>query len=135
LKNVGGLIDFGHSLASGENVAEVSALFSAYGRLDYLHLNDNYRSWDDDMIFASVHITETLEFLYWLKKLNYSGWLTLDIFPYREEKVPAAKNCFEWLKTLFEVIEKKGPDRIEQVIKKGDANQSVALVREMLTGK
>jgi xylose isomerase len=135
LTNVGGLLDFGHSLAAGENVAEAVALFADYGILDYLHLNDNYRTWDDDMIFASVNIPETLETVYWLRKLNYSGWLTLDIFPYREDKVPAARNCFEWLSVLTEAVEREGVDKIADIVRSADATESVRLVRRMLTGR
>jgi xylose isomerase len=134
LENVGGLLDAGHSLAAGENMAEAAALLSGYGMLDYLHLNDNYRMWDDDMVVASVHIPEYLEFVYWLKKLNYTGWLTLDIFPYREEKLPAVRNCFAWLEALFAAVEKAGPEKIKKVVQKGDANEAIQLVRKMLIG-
>ncbi len=135
LKNTGCIIDFGHSLVSGENVAEALCLISSYRLFEYLHLNDNYSLWDDDMIFSSVHIPESMEIIYWLKKINYTGWLTLDIFPYREEKIPAAKNCIDWLKTFFEIIDKTAIEEIDNVLKKGDANESVALVRKLLTGK
>jgi sugar phosphate isomerase/epimerase len=135
VNNTGALLDIGHSMAAGENVAEAAALLAEYGMLDYLHLNDNYRTWDDDMMFASVNIPETLEFVYWLKKLNYSGWLTLDIFPYREDKIPVVKNCFAWLQTLSAAVERKGMAEIQAVLETADANRSVALVREMLTGK
>ena len=134
IDNTGCLLDFGHSLAAGENVAEAASMLSAGGCLDYFHLNDNYRTWDDDMMVASVNIPETLEFIYWIRRLNYTGWLTLDIFPYREEKVPAVKNCFEWLKTLFAAVDRVGIKKIGDVIENGNANEASRLVREMLTG-
>jgi len=134
LLNTGVLLDIGHSMAAGENMAEAAALLSDHGCLDYLHLNDNYRSWDDDMMLAAVNIPETLELVYWLRRLDYGGWLTLDIFPYREDKVPVVENCFAWLKTLFAAVDRKGMAAIEAVLQSADANLSVALVREMLTG-
>jgi xylose isomerase len=134
LSNVGGLLDIGHSMAAGENMAEAAALLAEFGYLDYLHLNDNYRAWDDDMMVASVNIPETLELVYWLKKLDYGGWLTLDIFPYREEKIPVVKNCFAWLVALSAAVDKAGLESIGAVVAKGDANESVALVRKMLVG-
>lgn len=49
--NVGGMIDMGHALAAYENPAESAALLHHFGkRLYYLHLNDNWRLWDDDMM-------------------------------------------------------------------------------------
>ncbi len=103
--------------------------------LNYLHLNDNYRLWDDDMLVAAVHVPEYLELVYWLLKLNYTGWLTLDIFPYREEKLPAVRNCFAWLNALFTAVERIGLESIGKVVQKGDANEASRLVRELLFGK
>lgn len=135
LKNVGCLIDVGHSLASGENMAEAIAFLADYGMLNYLHLNDNYRLWDDDMLVAAVHVPEYLELVYWLLNLNYTGWLTLDIFPYREEKLPAVRNCFAWLNALFTAVERIGLESIGKVVQKGDANEASRLVRELLFGR
>jgi len=135
IPNTGVLLDVGHSLAAGENMAEAAAFLAGYNLLDYIHLNDNYRTWDDDMIVASVNIPEYLELAYWILKLKYKGWLTLDIFPYREEKLPAVRNCFSWIERLFDAVEKKGLKDVEKVVRKGDANESVSLVRELLTGK
>jgi xylose isomerase len=132
--NVGVLIDVGHALAAGENVAESIALCSQEGKnkLFYMHFNDNYRSWDDDMMVGSVHIIETLEILYWLKRTGYDGWYTLDIFPYREDGVKAAKESIAWIKGLISVLEKIGDDKIMEVIKTGDATESSKLIREAL---
>ena len=132
LDNVGCLLDVGHSLAAGENMAEAAALLSDHGMLDYVHLNDNYRSWDDDMLVSSVHVVEYLELVYWLRRLNYKGWLTLDVFPYREEKLSAARECFAWLEFLFGAVENAGLDRIAQVISRGDGCAATGLVRTML---
>lgn len=133
IDNTGCLIDVGHALAGGENMAEAASLLDTYGKLDYIHLNDNYRLWDDDMLVASVHIVEYLEFAYWLKKLKYSGWLTLDIFPYRESKVESATESFAWLEFLFKAVEKVGDKKIENAIKQADGTVSSRLVREMLS--
>ncbi len=132
LDSVGVLLDVGHALEAGENVAEAAALISSYGKLDYLHLNDNYRSWDDDMMFGSVHLVEALELVYWLKRLNYTGWLTLDIFPYREDGVRAATQCREWIKALFRAVDRVGMEAFAEVIRPGDACGAVELVRRSL---
>ncbi|MFN8006664.1 MAG: sugar phosphate isomerase/epimerase family protein [Terriglobia bacterium] len=130
LEQVGILLDVGHSLAAGENVAEAAALLSAHGKLDYIHLNDNYRSWDDDMMVGSVHLVEYLELVHWLNQLNYKGWLTLDIFPYREDGVRAATECREWMNAFFHAVEKLGPDRIKEATLNADACTASSLVRQ-----
>ncbi|MGA3325170.1 MAG: sugar phosphate isomerase/epimerase family protein [Terriglobia bacterium] len=134
MDNVGVLLDVGHALAAGENVAEAAALLSSHGKLDYLHLNDNYRSWDDDMMFGSVHLVESLELVYWLKRLNYKGWLTLDIFPYREDGVRAATQCREWIKALFRAVDRVGMEAFAEVIRRGDACGAMDLVRRAIVG-
>jgi sugar phosphate isomerase/epimerase len=83
MKNVGGCIDLGHSLAAGENPAEAAVLLHRAGKLFQVHLNDNYRDWDHDLILGSVTFWETLEFFYWLARCGWDGWYILDIFPYR----------------------------------------------------
>lgn len=115
-----------------ENVAEVITLTAEKGKLASIHLNDNYRSWDDDMLVGSVHSIETLEILYWLERVNYKGWYTLDIFPYREDGVLAARECIEWIKKMREKISEVGMDTIEEVISSGDAIKSSTLLREIL---
>ncbi|HEY3417397.1 MAG TPA: sugar phosphate isomerase/epimerase family protein, partial [Armatimonadota bacterium] len=84
--NCGVALDYGHALLGYENPAESVALLAKYGNLlKHVHINDNYRSWDDDMIAGSVHTLEYLEFFYWLRRTGYDGWLTIDQFPYRED--------------------------------------------------
>lgn len=135
LENVGVLLDIGHSLQGGENVAAAVALLSSYGKLDYLHLNDNYRSWDDDMMVGAVHLVEYLELFYWLKRVNYQGWLTLDIFPYREDGVQAAIQCREWITSFFQAVEQLDMAECTEVFASADACRASALVRRALLGK
>jgi sugar phosphate isomerase/epimerase len=132
LDKVGVLMDVGHALAAGENVAEAAALLSSYGKLDYLHLNDNYRAWDDDMMVGAVHLVEYLEFAYWLRRLNYEGWLTLDIFPYREDGVAAATQCREWMTGFFRAVDRVGLEHFTEVITTADACKATDLVRRAL---
>lgn len=132
LDNVGVLLDVGHALAAGENVAEAAAILHRFGKLDYIHLNDNYRGWDDDMIVGSVHLVEYLELAYWLRRLDYRGWLTLDIFPYREDGVRAATECYEWMQALFRAVDRVGMDAVAEVIQSADACAAVGLVRRAM---
>lgn len=132
LDKVGVLLDIGHSMAAGENAAEAAALLSTYGKLDYLHLNDNYGNWDDDMILGAQHLVEYLELVYWIKRLGYKGWLTLDIFPYREDGVCAATQCREWMAAFFRAVCRGGVENFTEVIQSGDACGASELVRRAL---
>jgi len=130
LDAVGVLLDVGHSMQGEENVAEAAALLHSRGKLDYVHLNDNYRSWDDDMMVGSVHLVMYLELVYWLKRLGYDGWLTLDIFPYREDGVQAAIQCKKWMEAFYSSVEKLGMAAFDGVIKEADACKASEVVRQ-----
>ena len=60
--------------------------------------------------------------------------MTLDVFPYREDKIPTVKNCFAWLAALESAVERTELNKIGAVAAKCDANEAVALVREILIG-
>jgi xylose isomerase len=133
--NVGAMIDVGHALMAYENAAESAALLQLFGqKLFYMHFNDNWRLWDDDMTVGSVHTIELLELLYWLDRINYSGWYALDIFPYRENGIRAATESIRWIKALYGLLDKIGRDRIGEVIRHDDALEASAIIREALLG-
>ena len=59
---MGILLDIGHSIVAQENPAEAAALINRYKeKLFYVHFNDNYRYWDDDMMAGAVNIPVLLE--------------------------------------------------------------------------
>jgi len=131
--NVGAMIDVGHALEGYENTAESAALLQYFGnKLFYMHFNDNWRLWDDDMTVGSVHTIETLELLYWLEKINYTGWYALDIFPYRENGIRAASESIRWIQGLCGVLDRVGRARFDAVVTSGDAMDASALLREAL---
>jgi len=132
MEAVGVLLDVGHAMQGSENVAFSAALLSQYGKLDYLHLNDNYGDWDNDMMVGSVHLVKYLELAYWLKRVDYKGWLTLDIFPYREDGVRAARECKAWMEGFFSAIDRVGMDAFAEVIAQADACGASALVRRAM---
>ena len=131
--NVGAMIDIGHALMAYENVAESAALLQYFGqKLFYMHFNDNWRLWDDDMTVGSVHTIEMLELLYWLDRMEYSGWYALDIFPYRENGIRAASESIRWIEGLHGLLDKIGRERIAQVIASGDAMDASEMLRKAL---
>ncbi len=133
-ENTGVVLDIGHALCAYENPAESAVLLDKFGnKLSHLHLNDNYRYWDDDMMPGSVHTVEYLELFYWLNHIGYNGWYSLDIFPYRENGIEAAKQSIHLIKTLLLAVDKVSPERIQEVVRKGDAVEGMKLVEEMLS--
>jgi xylose isomerase len=133
--NVGAMIDVGHSLEAYEDTAESAALLDYFGhKLFYMHFNDNWRMWDDDMTAGSVHTIELLELLYWLDRIGYDGWYALDIFPYREDGIRAATESIKWIEGLHGLLDKIGRENIGTAIARNDAMEISGLVRHALLG-
>jgi xylose isomerase len=136
LPNVGVTVDVGHSLNAYENPADAIAMLKMHNdRLFHLHLNDNYRHWDDDMIVGSVHTIEYLELLYWLRRTGYHGWYSMDLYPYREVGAKAVAESIAWIEGLVQILEQLGEAEIERVIGSGDATEASALMRRAITGR
>ncbi len=100
--NVGIVLDLGHSFFAKETPADVLQLVARRGKLVSVEVNDNWREWDDDMAVGSVHLIETLEFLYALRQINWQGPILLDQFPFREDPVKAARRA----STRFAALER-----------------------------
>lgn len=133
MPNVGVTIDTGHSLAAGENMAEAAVLLNDFGgKLFHLHFNDNYRSWDDDMIVGSVHFAEFVELLFWLSELGYDGWYSMDQYPYREDGQAALRGSVEFLQGVEELLTGAAQAELRDIISRGKAVEYTAWLRRKL---
>lgn len=133
LPNVGVCIDTGHALMAGENLAEAAVLLHRHGqRLFHLHFNDNYRTWDDDMIVGSLHFVEYLELCFWLRELDYRGWYSMDQYPYREDGAAAVRESVRFLQGVDALLTAKTSARLRALVAAGDATHSTAFVRELI---
>ncbi|MGI9951714.1 sugar phosphate isomerase/epimerase family protein [Moorellaceae bacterium AZ2] len=133
--NIGVTIDVGHSLNAGENVAEALCLLASHGKMFHFHFNDNYRSWDDDLLVGSVHLMEYIELVYWLQKVGYDGWYSLDVFPYREDPVKVCRESIATLQGIIGLVNRMGVSKLDDLIAKGDVINTLAFIRQhILTG-
>lgn len=131
--NLGVTIDFGHALNAYETPAETVALLKRHGdKLFHVHMNDNYRHWDDDMIVGSIHTIETLEFFYWLKRTGYSGWLSIDQYPYREDGLEAVREGVNAMEAFVNLVNAIPEGELEALISRGYAPEITAYMRKLL---
>ncbi len=133
--NVGVVIDFGHSLMAKEKPAESAVILLMHNKLYNVHINDAYGDWDDDLIAVSVHLQETLEFLYYLEKFGYEGWIGLDIFPFRMDGRTAADLCIRNLRSVEEILDRIDKKALEEAMNSLDAGNSQAVIRDAIFGK
>ncbi|MCK9266117.1 sugar phosphate isomerase/epimerase [bacterium] len=132
LPNVGGVVDYGHSLVAGENPAESVVLLANEDKLFEVHLNDNYRDFDHDLIVGSVSFWETLEFCYWLDVCNYDGWYLMDVFPYRENGVKALECSVNNTINFIKLAKELRSSNLEHCLQKRDIVSVLSILNERI---
>jgi len=130
--NVGVVIDFGHALMAKEKPAESIALLLMNNKLFNVHMNDAYGDWDDDLIAVSVHLQETIEFMYYLEKFKYEGWIGLDIFPFRMDGKTASELCIKNLRGVESILERIDRKKLEKAMETLDAGNSQRVLSEAI---
>lgn len=135
LPNVGVTLDTGHSLMALENPAKAAVLLTRKNRLFHLHLNDNYKDWDQDMVFGTANIWEHVEMFYWLEKMDYQVWHGTDIFPYREDGIAALTQTVRYIYKLRELASRLLDSPLDQLREANEVNAIQELLRETILAK
>jgi len=104
--NLGVTLDIGHSLIAGETPAEALCLVASSPRSYYIHINDNDRKWDWDLIPGTRNFWDYLEFIFYLKELNYQGWVTADMAPMRLDAIEALSRNVETTERMIQLAER-----------------------------
>ncbi|MEA5015173.1 MAG: sugar phosphate isomerase/epimerase family protein [Candidatus Limiplasma sp.] len=133
-ENLGITVDTGHVLCGGQGAGPSLMLAMRHEALYNVHVNDNYGAWDDDMIVGSVHLNEALEIFYLLKKYRYQGYLSVDIFPYREDPFDAVEESIRCMMDYDRVVERLGVERIDGLIAAGDVPATLRALRQAVFG-
>jgi sugar phosphate isomerase/epimerase len=115
--NFGVTIDFCHSLMAGEQPAAAAALALREDRLFGVHLNDGYGPADDGLMVGSVHLWQTLELLWELRKHHFAGTIYFDTFP---DRLDPASECEANVQTVH---------RLERILDRLDVTQLGELQR------
>lgn len=118
-KNLGVTMDVGHALIAGETPAAELCLAHDAGRLFYVHFNDNDRGADWDMLPASVNFWETVETLYYMKKLDWHGWIAYDVFTRHGDPGEAIAVTFEIMENLDKLVERIGVGELTALTREG----------------
>jgi len=103
LDHVGVTLDTGHALQSLEILSDSVAFLGTTGRLAHVHINDNYRNWDWDMVPGLINFWEFIEFSLTLDRIGYDDWLTADVFPARHDPIRIMEKTFEWMDYITEI--------------------------------
>ncbi len=117
--NLGMTIDVGHALFVGETPAESLCLAKASEIPYYIHINDNDRKWDWDLIPATRNLWDYLEMFFYLKKFNYEGWVTSDMSPMRLDPVRAFERTIATTEKMIEIANEVDSERLFAMMGEG----------------
>ena len=130
--NVGCTLDFCHMMMKNDSPSYGLALAASKGKLFGLHMNDGYGRMDSGMIFGSVNLGLSLEFVYYLKKYHYEGVVFFDTFPIREGAAEETQANIDAFEKLSDLVDSVGLEAIGDVISKCDGIGAQKLVLGML---
>lgn len=120
MPNVGVTMDTGHALLAGEGTAWAASLLAQAGKLFLVHVNDNYRNWDWDMIPGSINVWDLVELMFYLDELEYKGWVTSDVAPFRIDAVRTMSSTYRSVVWAQKVVEKIGREELRRIVREGD---------------
>lgn len=130
--NLGVTLDFGHSLLVGETPAESVCLLQSSGIPYYIHINDNDRKGDWDLIPATRNLWDYLEMFFYLKEFNYNGWVTSDMSPMRLEPVPAFERTIAATNKSIDMVNGLDSAKIFAMMKDGKTLETLTWLEEQI---
>ena len=129
---MGVTLDFGHSIQAGERPAQSVALLAREKRLFYVHLNDNDKFWDWDMIPGAYNLWDFVEFFYYLRKYGYNDWFGYDVFPKEIDTVKTFNAVTGITKKLISISERIDDETIEKLLAKRNPAESINYLYSIL---
>jgi xylose isomerase len=135
LPNVGLTLDFGHALLGGESPSQALVLAHRSERLFYVHVNDNDRYWDWDMLPGAFHFNELIEFFYFLKKTGYDNdWYSFDVVSKEVDTVETYDLVIELTRRFEALADKFDPAVMDRALEKRNPVASTKLFYDTLFG-
>ena len=130
LDNVGVTLDIGHAIQAGERPAQSAAMLARAGRLFYVHLNDNDKLWDWDMLPGAYNFWDFIEFMYYLDKIGYKDWFAYDVFPKETDMVENFNAVTAITMKLQSIATGLDEDKVNQLLQERNPAKSMAFLYE-----
>lgn len=86
------------------------------------------------MVPGMVNFWEFVEFCAYLDKIDYSEWITADVFPQRHDSVRIMEKTFEWMDYMFDISDAITSDgKVFEMMNNGcDAFETMDYVRRIV---
>jgi xylose isomerase len=131
--NLGVTLDIGHSIQAGERPAQSVAMLHRAEKLFYVHLNDNDRNWDWDMLPGSYNIFEFVEFFFYLKEAGYDNdWYAYDVLSKEVDTVEHFNLVMKLTRKLEAITEKLDREKIMKLMQERNPNDSIEYLYDTL---
>jgi xylose isomerase len=129
--NLGVTLDIGHALLAGERPAQSVALLARAGKLFYVHLNDNDRQWDWDMLPGAYNVWDFVEFLYYLREVGYTDdWYAYDVMSKESDTVATFNLATKLTRRLERLAERIDRTRMDAIMSARDPVQALDYLYE-----
>jgi len=135
LENVGVTLDIGHAIQAGERPAQSAVMLARAGKLFYVHLNDNDKLWDWDMIPGAYNFWDFIEFFYYIEKLGYRDWMSYDVYPKEIDMVENFKSATKITRKLQTIAAGLDTQAIEELLKTRNPAKNVRFLYEAVFGE
>ncbi|MHB8136161.1 MAG: sugar phosphate isomerase/epimerase family protein [Anaerolineaceae bacterium] len=131
-KNVGVLFDVGHALLADETLAESAVMLAQHNKLWHIHLNDNYKHADSDLVPGTVHSMAFLELFFWLKRLDYEGYVTFDTVAHSHDPYEVTAESVQFTKLLIASADRINNTEMDLVFSTDNAMKGLSIARAAL---
>jgi xylose isomerase len=124
--NLGVTLDVGHAMLARERPAQSVALLARADKLFYVHLNDNDRHWDWDMLPGAFNVWDFVEFFYYLRQVGYTDdWYAYDVMSKEMDTVETFSLATKLTRRLEGLADRIDGARIDAIM--AERNPVVAL--------
>ena len=127
-KNTGITLDFGHSIQSQENPAQMLVTTKESGFDVYIHTNDNDSKADWDLIGGSRHFLSYVELMFWAKEYGYDKYFTTDASPRVFDVIQFFERHGEISAGIWNLVNKLDASKYRRLMKEENFNELTALV-------
>lgn len=128
--NTGITLDFGHSMQSQENPAQMYATCLEAGFDVYLHTNDNDGKADWDLVGASRHFLNYVELMFYAREYGYNKYFTTDASPRIFDRIQFFNRHAEVTTGIWNLTENLDRKKYFDLMAKEDYNELMRLVNK-----
>ena len=84
------------------------------------------------MLPGTVNLWDFIEFVIYLNKVGYDGWLTADVFPQRHDPIKIMEKTFEWMHYIFDLAERIDEKVLFEMMNTHDAMDILDYVKSVV---